>query len=147
MIYFDDILAHSHIAKAAQVAAIYKQHRCISRENEKGVVLGGVIFTDYHGEGGSVQIHCAGFTPHWLSRDLLFYIFDYAFTALKVKKVVGIVNSKNARAVRLNTHIGFKPEACIKDIFPDGAALVMTMRPDRCRYLVPPAKLRPIQMR
>lgn len=98
-------------------------------------LLGGVIFQDYTGEGGSINLHCAGFLPGWLSRALLWNTFNYAFNVVKVKKVIGKVHADNYKALKLNLHLGFKVETHIADVYPDGDLLIMSMYRDDCKWL------------
>lgn len=98
---------------------------------ESGELLGGVIFQGY--TGASIQIHVAGFHPQWINRDMLWITFHYPFVQLKCKRLVGLVPSSNQKAIAFNTKLGFKEEARVKEIYPSGDLIIMTMTKDDAR--------------
>lgn len=108
----------------------------ISRSRD-GELLGGVIFRGF--TGASIAMHVAGFAPRWINNNMLWIAFDYPFNQLKVSKVVGEIHSRNRRALDFDLKLGFKEEARIADIYPDGDLLIVSMRRDQCRWL----KLKP----
>ena len=102
-----------------------------------GKLLGGVIFDGY--TGAAIFMHQAGFDKHWMSRDLLWACFDYAFVQLKCNVVAGTIPSKRLDLLALNQRLGFKVTGKIEDAYPDCDLLVMTMKRGDCRWL----KLKP----
>jgi len=123
------------IAKTVQFIYNPRGDTVISRFDRDGDLMGGVIYTGYTGPKGSVGMHYAGFHPRWFSRDMLFVCFDYPFNQLGVKKIFGQVPVMNEEVVKLNCKLGFKAEEVIKDVYPDGDMLLMSMYRDDCRYL------------
>jgi RimJ/RimL family protein N-acetyltransferase len=121
------------VSAAAKVPFILGQHLCMASIGAGGKVLGGVFFTDYN--IASIQIHAASFAPNWLSQDLLFVIFDYAFRQLECKKIIGLVPSFNLQALAFDYKLGFTCEAFIEDVFPEGGMCVLSMRRADCRFL------------
>ena len=101
--------------------------------NEDGRLIGGVIFSDYC--IASVQVHCAGFSPNWLSKNLLALTFDYAFVQLKCNKLVALVKSSNQKALALDLNLGFTHETTVSNVYPDADLFILTMQRSRCRYL------------
>ena len=99
-----------------------------------GELVGVVGFDQYN--GASMVMHCAG-QGHWLTRDMLWAVFDYPFRVCNANIVLGFVPSGNTDAIRFNTHIGFKVEAVLEGAHPDGALWLMTMKRGECRYLKP----------
>ena len=99
----------------------------------KGILLGGNIYTGY--TGASIQLHMAGFAPSWANRDFLWVAFDYPFNQLKCKKVFGQVPESNTKALEIDLKLGFKIEARVEDVFPDGACLVLALAREDCRWL------------
>lgn len=97
-----------------------------------GIIRGVVGFDNYN--GASVQMHVAG-EPGWLTRDLLWATFDYAFRVLGVNMVIGLVPSGNREAIRFNTHLGFRTALTLEGAHPDGSLILMTMTLGECRYL------------
>ena len=108
------------------------QLQCIGRLNAAGAIMGVVGFDGYN--GASVMMHCAG-EGNWLSRSMLWAIFDYPFRLMQCNVVIGLVPSGNHAALRLNKHVGFKLATVLEGAHPDGALLLLTMRRDECRYL------------
>lgn len=109
----------------------------ISKVTPEGNVLGGVIYDGF--TGGCIFMHQAGFSRTWLVGNMLWLVFDYPFNQLHVHKVAGTINSNNKELLDFNLRLGFKEEARIKDAYPDGDMLVLTMERAACRWL----KLKP----
>lgn len=99
-----------------------------------GKVLGGVLYHGYTGIGGSVTIHTAG-NGRWVSKDLLWAVFDYAFGQLFVSKIFGPVASDNLPMIDIILRLGFVPEAVLKGVYPGADQLVFSMVRDQCRWL------------
>lgn len=85
--------------------------------------------------GASVLGHLAGIGKKWMNREFLWYCFYYPFEQLKVTKILGIVESTNLAARRLDEHLGFTLEATLKDAAPKGDLLIYSMTRDQCRWL------------
>jgi RimJ/RimL family protein N-acetyltransferase len=128
-------LAHGQRVAAA-VGAMYNpaSDANIARVRD-GKLLGGIIYTDYTGEGGSIQMHFAGFAPNWLTRDVLWAAFHYPFEQLGCAKVFGQVPETNSKALEIDRRLGFKIEAKIEGVFPDGACYVLALARADCRWL------------
>lgn len=105
----------------------------ISHVGASGELLGGVIYDGF--TGPCIFAHQASFSKHWLSRDMLWVIFDYPFNQLSCKKICGTIPSSNQALLAFNVKLGFKVEAVIKDAYRDGDMLVMSMKRDECRWL------------
>lgn len=131
-IVFDDLSAAKHIAAAAGCGYVPSQDRCIARIRD-GRILGGVVYQNY--TRASIEMHVAGLAPSWLSRSLLFVAFGYPFLQLGCLKVIGRVAAHNKRALEFDLKLGFNEEARIRDVYPEGDLLILTMRRDECRWL------------
>lgn len=104
-----------------------------------GIILGVVGFDGYNGK--SIRMHVAG-TPGWLTRQLIWASFNYAFEICKVNMIIGEVPSGNTGALRFNEHLGFKEVLRLEGAHPDGALVLMTMERRECRYLTREVRLR-----
>lgn len=135
-IEFNNIEHGYRIAAAAGCIFNPAVDRVISVTSE-GKLLGGNVYAGY--TGASIHLHMAGFAPSWASRDFLWAAFDYPFNQLGCKKVFGQVPETNTRALEIDLKLGFKIEARIEDVFPDGACLVLSLAREDCRWL----KLKP----
>lgn len=106
--------------------------RCIGSITPKNKILGVVGFDAWN--GASCEMHVAG-EGNWVTRDLLYATFDYAFNVAKLKVVIGMVPSTNKKAIRFDKHVGFEEVARIKNGTSDGDLVIMQMRRENCRYL------------
>lgn len=124
------------VAIAEAAGTVFNPHdNCISRVTSKGNLMGGVVYTGYTGEWGSIGMHVTGFMPMWLNRDLLWTAFNYPFDQLRVRKIFIQVPESNARSLAFTSHIGFTVEHVIKDVYPDGDMILMAMYREDCRFL------------
>ena len=63
-------------------------------------------------------------------------VADYCFKKCGLKRVTGMVNASNTKAIRLNKHIGFEVEGIMKQAADDGGdILVMALWRENCRIL------------
>lgn len=124
---------HGYVIASAAGCVFNKGVDQVISRVEDGKLLGGVIFTGYC--GASICIHVAGFDPHWINKSMLWITFDYPFNQLGVKKLIGQVPSSNLKALEFDKKLGFKEEARISDVFPDGDLIVLSMRREDCRWL------------
>jgi hypothetical protein len=106
----------------------------ISR-SEGGELLGGVVYENYTGPGGSILAHIAGFAPNWINRDILFVMFDYPFTQLDCKQAFGQVAAKNTHSVEFNKKLGWEEVITLEGVFPDDDMILMRYRRENCRFL------------
>ena len=97
-----------------------------------------VIVVGLQGFLGKVcQIHLA-FAPgwHYSPRSMLREVFRHAFITAGREMLVGIVNSKNEKALRMDAHLGFRELYRLPGMHDDGGDLVLIgMTKDNCRYL------------
>jgi len=94
-----------------------------------------VIYSDYTGRGGSIQMHVTCWDPRWISRTLLYVAFDYPFNQLGVKKIFGHIRRTDVETIRFALKAGFKAEAGIEGVYPDDDMLIMALYRDDCRFL------------
>jgi RimJ/RimL family protein N-acetyltransferase len=105
----------------------------ISNVSEDGKLLGGVIYDGY--TVACIFIHQAGFSKKWLSKDMLWVAFDYPFNQLGCSKLCGTIPSTNEELLAFNTRLGFKVETRIRDAYPGGDMLILSMTRDECPWL------------
>jgi RimJ/RimL family protein N-acetyltransferase len=132
MIWVGDIAHGALIARAARTGFDVDVDTCISRviDNE---FLGGFILTNYN--GAICFVHMAGKDARWCSPELLWFMFEFAFRQLRVRRVLCTVGSKNKRALKMIQRAGWRSEHRIVDGTPDGDLLVFSMRADHCPWL------------
>jgi len=137
MIVFDNKEHGRRIAEAIPRQFNEVSDPVISVVSSSGKLLGGVIFDGF--TGPCIFIHQAGFDRHWMTRDLLWAAFDYPFNQLGCTKVAGTIPSTNLSLLDINLRLGFQIETRIKDAYPGGDMLILSMLRDECRWL----KLKP----
>lgn len=140
------IVAPSNTDQWLTMAAFLQEHagvqpspelKCISWVSEGKLV----IVVGFNGWIGlTAQMHVA-YAPGWnfTPRQMLRESFRYAFVTGKRELLLGVVNSKNVRAMRLDIHLGFTERFRLKGMHEDGGDLVlMGMTKDECIYLDAP---------
>lgn len=140
---FNDQAHGMIIAKEAGINFVQDYDTCISRVVD-GDLVGGVVYNGYN-PGGSIAVHFAGFTKHWICRDMIWICFDYPFNQLNVKKLFAYVPETNQHALQMDMRFGFTRPIRIKDVFEDCDLIVLDMYKDECKWLkILPNKYRPI---
>lgn len=133
MIIFNNVVHGFKIAAAIPRPYNPAVDVVISNVTQEGNVLGGVIYDGY--TEGCIFMHQAAFNKYWLGGNMLWLVFDYPFNQLKVNKVAGTIPSYREDLIAFNQKLGFKEEARIRDAYPDGDLIVMTMPREACRWL------------
>ena len=100
-----------------------------------GILIAAVAYDGFTGEDGSIFLHSRIDSPHYCTRSFLFHIFAYPFLQLKVRRVFGIVDERKEDVIRFNRKVGFGVDAKLRDYFPEGSAVLMSMGKDKCRWL------------
>ena len=83
----------------------------------------------------SCQIHVASTDVYWLSKDLLFAIFDYPFNKLEVKVIIAPICKDNVKSLNLCRKLGFEQVADITYGHPNGDLIIVTMKRNQCKWL------------
>ncbi|MDE4913465.1 hypothetical protein PQI07_22555 [Methylobacterium sp. 092160098-2] len=105
---------------------------CIARFVD-GSFVGGVVYSN--ATQSSLQMHVAGVRRGWLNRDLLWVAFDFPFNQLGLRKVFTSIRASNTEALRFNASLGFKDEAVLTDVYPEGDMVIRSMYKADCRFL------------
>lgn len=107
--------------------------QCIGLERD-GELVAGVLFEGFN--GNSIRMHVASDgTKKWMTREFLAVAFAYPFLQLKVKKILGLVDSMNENALSFDRALGFKTEHVIEDAGKTGSLVILSMSRDDCRWL------------
>lgn len=110
-------------------------------DDKTGELLGGVTYDGF--TGNCIFMHQAGFSKRWLTRDLLWCVFDYPFNQLGCVKVCGTIPSYREELLAFNERLGFRVETSIEDAYVGGDMLILSMRREDCRWLAhKPQRLR-----
>jgi L-amino acid N-acyltransferase YncA len=106
--------------------------KCIGNVTD-GKIRGAVAYDHFNGR--SIAMHVAGEGANWLTREFLWFAFWYPFEQLKVKRITAMVAQSNAKALKLDLHLGFRVEARLKDAAPDGDLVILRMMKHECKWL------------
>lgn len=98
-----------------------------------GELIAGVLYDQFNGR--AIQMHVAAVGRRWLNREYLRICFDFPFNQLKVQKLIGLVDSTNADALRFDQHLGFVEEARLTDAGSKADLIILTMTRQQCRWL------------
>ena len=97
-----------------------------------GEIVAGVAYECF--TGGNIYVHqCVqGRVP----RMFWWAVTDYPFNQLGCKRITGLVESTNKKALELNKHIGFRVEATLEKAGQNDADMVvMVLWKEDCRFL------------
>lgn len=134
MIVVDNGLHAELIAAKSGVTLNRGCDRVVARVRD-GKLLGGVLYTDYTGKGGSMVMHMAGFEPGWADRTMIWAAFYYPFIQSECQKVFGQVRADNREALDYDLRLGFKVEAHLDHVYKECGMFVVSMYRDECRWL------------
>lgn len=95
------------------------------------------VVVGFNGFMGKVcQMHVAMEDYAFSPRKMLKRAFEVAFDDYRREQVIGLVNSKNGRAVAYDLHLGFKEAYRFPGMHDDGGDIVvLTMTRAECRHL------------
>jgi len=130
------------------LSAFMREHALVKRTDDaqyigwvdnsdpaKPVLLGAICFNNFI--GSTCQLHVAmkdGY--HYTPREMLATVMHIAFNRFNVAKLIGIVNSRNEKAMRYDRHLGFVEEHRMPGMHDGGGDIViMSMNRTQCRYL------------
>jgi hypothetical protein len=136
MIEFDNP-NHAYSLYAATKTIANRESDVIIARSEGDRLMGGIIYQNYTGR--SITCHVASFEPNWINIDLLWVAFHYPFVQLKCAVMLGLLPITNTKALEFDKKLGFKEEAIIRDVYPEGDMVVLSLRKEDCRWL----KLKP----
>lgn len=71
-------------------------------------LIGAVLAHNYQPDCGVIEMTAAATSARWLTRPVLFQMFDYAFNQVGCQAVVLRVAPDNTRTLRIATAFGFK---------------------------------------
>jgi hypothetical protein len=68
--------------------------------DERGVLIGGLVFHNYEPEAGIIELSGASITPRWFTRETLARMFQYPFLQVGVQMLVQRVPADDERQLR-----------------------------------------------
>lgn len=101
---------------------------------QDGVLIGGFIVDNYV-KNARATIHAAGEGKRWVSRELLFAMFDYVFRQLNCRVLVNSVNVSNTASMIGTRKLGFTEVHRIPNGAGDSDLAIFVMQKQACRWL------------
>jgi RimJ/RimL family protein N-acetyltransferase len=99
-----------------------------------GELLAGIVFNNFNGHNATCHIAVTKSGKHLIA--LLQTAAEYAFEVCQLKRLTGLVEMSNVKALTLNKHMGWEEEFVMKSAAADGGDLqVLVMWRDTCRWL------------
>lgn len=74
-------------------------------DGEKLVAV--ILYNNWQPEAGVIEMHGAGITPRWLTKQVLGSMFSYPFEKLGCQNVIMRVSERNTRLLRILSAYGF----------------------------------------
>lgn len=88
-----------------------------------GQITSGVVFNNFN--ECNATCHIAVSKPNKLFLELLDHAFVYAFQSCGLKRLTGLVEADNSKALKLDKHIGFVEEGVMEKAGSEGQDMVM----------------------
>jgi len=102
-----------------------------NKENQIEWVIGYTAFI-----GKTCQMHMVNLKGGYTPKELLKAAFDYPFNQCGMEKTLGIVNSKNEKAMEYDLKLGFKEILRFAGMHDDGGDIVVfEMNKADCRWI------------
>jgi RimJ/RimL family protein N-acetyltransferase len=83
-----------------------------------GELVSGIVFNGFNESNATCHIACS--KPNKLFLELLDHGFVYAFKTCGLRRLTGLVEADNDKALKLDKHIGFEEEAVLKQAGSEG---------------------------
>ena len=97
-----------------------------------GQIVSGIVFNNFNECNATAHIACS--KPNKLFLELLDHAFVYAFETLGLRRLTGLVEADNSKALKLDKHIGFVEEGVMKHGGSDGQdMIVLVLWPENYR--------------
>jgi len=106
----------------------------IGVEDDQGNIMAVVYYNHFTTYNCSMHVVSSG-AGRWLTRGFLAAVFAYPFVQLKLNRVTAYVRSRNERALRLDTGIGFRFEGRMVRAAGDDDLIVLGMLRENCTWI------------
>lgn len=103
-------------------------------QERDGELVAVVVFDNFSDADCNMHIASDG-SRAWLSKGLLMAAFAYPFIQLGLRRVTGMVPSRNEAALSFDEHIGFVREGYHPHALPDDDVVSLGMLRENCRFI------------
>lgn len=102
---------------------------------EDGELIAGILYDTWSGR--NIFMHVAALPgKNWITRELLWHAFNYAFNVAGVDRITGPVRETNMAVRKFDEHLGFAEECRLKGAEEDGSdTVIYCMWKQDCRFL------------
>lgn len=101
--------------------------------DDDGVLMAGVVYTDYNGRNITAAIH--GIGKKWMTKEFLHAMFDYPFIQAGAERITATIETFNKSSHNLATRLGFTHEATLQRAGRYGDLHVYRMFREDCKWL------------
>jgi len=88
-----------------------------------GELTAGVVFNNFNETNATAHIACS--KPNKLFLELVDHAYKYAFEHCKLRRLTGLVEADNEKALKLDKHIGFVEEGVMKEAGSEGQDMIL----------------------
>lgn len=103
-------------------------------QKRDGVIVAAIVYQEANAHNAWMHV-AAEPGVRWVTRDLVYWTFNYPFVQLGLTRLTGWVEEDNKAAIRFDEHVGFKREATLKGAGQRGQDVhLYAMFREDCRY-------------
>ena len=122
LIFDDKERVGAWVAKEVVQEAEWGSYYAMGAEVD-GQIVSGIVFNNFNECNATAHIACS--KPNKLFLELLDHAFLYAFETCKLRRLTGLVEADNSKALKLDTHIGFVKESVMQEAGSEGQDMVV----------------------
>lgn len=101
---------------------------------KNGSLVAVVVFDTFSKVDCCMHIASDG-TKAWMNKSLLLAAFAYPFKQLGMRRVTGLVPSKNKEALAFDQNLGFEVEGVCRHALPDDDLVILGLLHENCRFV------------
>ena len=122
LIFDDKERVGAWVAKEVVQEAEWGSYYAMGAEVD-GQIVSGIVFNNFN--ECNATCHIAVSKPNKLFLELLDHAFLYAFETCKLRRLTGLVEADNSKALKLDKHIGFLQESVMQEAGSEGQDMVV----------------------
>lgn len=122
------------VAAEVEQSGEWGSYYAMGIEGPDGELSAGIVFNNFNGVNATVHIAVKRVSKLFIK--LLRHASHYAFRVAGLKRLTGLVESGNEKALKLDEHMGFRREFVMKGAARDGQdMIVLVMWAEECPWL------------
>lgn len=133
LIYGDESRLLPWAAERIGISGFRRDAYSIGLERD-GALVAVVVYDNFSDCDCNMHLASDG-SRRWMNKELLLAAFAYPFTQLGLRRLTGLVDTRNAGALQLNAHLGFVREGLCRHALPDSDLVVLGMLREECRFI------------